>query len=262
MKLVYRLLVMGFQKNYAARLAMVLYIIISVWQTLLGVGVWMVARVGHLKTDVSDSTLLTYFVLITLFQAFVWSGISRRVGKQDIRMGALSVWLLKPVPYYLGIFLEEVSWRVLRSLITVPVFLLLFFLFRSQMAVSWQWFAVSLLFFPLGYLLIFLVQFLVGVSAFWLGNVDELSEVAEILMIFFSGVGIPLFFLPPALQTVSAWTPFSYALYTPTLVAMGQLTVGEIFRYLVISLIWIVMLGVIAARAWKLGLRRYGAEGT
>ncbi len=241
---------------------MMLYMIISVLQTLLGIGVWMVARIGPLKTDISTSTLLTYFVLITLFQAFVWSGISRRVGQQDIRKGSLSVWLLKPVPYYLTIFVEEVSWRIIRSFITVPVFLLLFTLFRSQMIVDWQWFVFSLLLFPLGYLIIFLVQFLVGISAFWLGNVGELSEVTEILMIFFSGVGIPLFFLPPVLKMITTWLPFSYALYEPTMIAMGQMSGWEIFRYIAVSLTWVVALAVVASQVWKFGLRKYGAEGS
>lgn len=261
MRLVSRLIYMGFQKSFAARLAMSLFLVLSVVQTLLSIGVWLVAVKSPLRNSTSEVTLLTYFVLIVLFQAFVWSGISRRVGDQDIRKGSLSLWLLKPVSYYLVVFLEEVSWRVLRSFITVPVFMILFLIFRERLSIDWHWFGVALLLFPLGYLILFLIQFIVGALSFWFEQIDEFSELVEVLMLFFSGVGIPVFMFPPLLKAIAGWLPFSYALFFPTMVAMGQMDSQAILRYVIIAILWISGLSVLLYQVWRLGMQKFGAEG-
>ncbi len=261
MGLIIRLIYMGFQKSFAARLAMSLYLFLSVIQTLLAIGVWLVAAQTPLRNSTSERTLLTYFILIVLFQAFVWSGISRRVGDQDIRMGKLSLWLLKPVSYYQVVFLEEVAWRVLRSLITVPIFFIFFLIFQERLSINWHWFSGGLLLFPLGYLILFLIQFIVGALSFWFEQIDEFSELIEVLMLFFSGVGIPVFLFPPLLQTISGWLPFSYALFFPTMVAMGQMDSQAILKYFIIATLWISGLSLLLHQVWRLGMHKFGAEG-
>lgn len=261
MKLYGRLIFMGLQKTLAARAAVLLYLFLSVLQTLLAIGVWLVAQRSMLKSATSERTLLTYFTFIILFQAFVWSGISRRVGQIDIRKGQLSLWLLKPVSYHIVIFLEEISWRIIRSLITIPVFLFFLILFRDTISFSWSWFFFSLLFFPLGYMIYFLVQFISGALAFWLEDIEEFTELIEVLMILFSGVGIPIFLFPPLLQLISKLLPFQYTLYFPTIIALGMVSLPEILSYVLIALTWIFGLALLLRVVWKQGLYKYSAEG-
>lgn len=261
MKLIGRLLYMGLQKQFAARAAMFLYLIFSVAQTLLAMGVWVIAQQQNLKGGASANTLVTYFVLITLFIAFIWSGTANRVGSQDIRKGKLGMWLLKPVPYFLTIILDEVAWRVLRVMITIPVFIILGYIFRDYLQIDVRWFLFSLLFFPLGYLVFFLVQFITGALAFWWDYIDEFIELVEVLMILFSGAGIPLFLLPPIMEKISFLLPFRYVLFTPTYIAMGKLDSGEIVKFIFILFGWIFILIMALRIIWRRGLMRYSAEG-
>lgn len=241
---------------------MALYLLLSVCQTILGLGIWMVAqRTSLLRTNVSSSFIISYFVYVLLFQAFVWSGVSRRIGQIDIRRGQLSLWLLKPCSYFVSLFLEETSWRILRSLMTVPIFIFFFYLFRSILLFDMTWFFISLLFFPFGYVIYFLTQSIVGVLAFWFEDIEEYIEVVDIFMVLFSGVGIPILFFPQFFQIISSFLPFQYVLYMPTMIALNKVAIGAILHYMLTLFLWIAVLGALLFMLWKKGLKRYTGEG-
>lgn len=82
-----------------------------------------------------------------------------------------------------------------------------------------------------------------------------------ILLTFFAGSLFPLDIFPTPIYLFLKLLPFSYLLYTPMKIYLGQMSLSQIFIALSVSLAWLVFLFFIVNALWKKGLRLYAAEG-
>src|SRR3972149_2085577 len=74
---------------------------------------------------------------------------------------------------------------------------------------------------------------------------------------FFAGGLFPLDILPKFIFSAFQLLPFTYLLYFPIKVYLGQLTIMEIFNGIMISLVWTVVLYGFVQYVWKKGLLVY-----
>ena len=79
-----------------------------------------------------------------------------------------------------------------------------------------------------------LCQMLIGLSAFWLREVDPLYWLWEKCLFVFGGLLFPLTMYPETAKAIALWTPFPYIL--------GQRTFGGLFVWIGIAsiLLWII----------------------
>jgi ABC-2 type transport system permease protein len=176
-----------------------------------------------------------------------------------IRQGTLSGWLLRPVaPMWWNLAETLAAWP-LRMLVLSPVLVIL---------VAWR---PELLFVPtlenflygmlstfLGLLLVFEVQCIFGMLAFWLDQTLGLYQAWFMVWGVLSGYLVPAALLPKAIQDISIYLPFRSTLGAPIEVLLGSTAPGPV---LLTQVGWLIILGVGAAGLWKVGLRRYGAFG-
>jgi len=67
--------------------------------------------------------------------------------------------------------------------------------------------------------------------------------------------------LPKAIYSIFVLLPFTYTLYFPLRIYLGQASWSEIGLGLVVSLVWIGILYKITQLVWRRGLRVYTAVG-
>ena len=115
------------------------------------------------------------------------------------------------------------------------------------------------------FLIGFLLETLIGLTAFWFLEVNSLIFIFMMLNYFLSGHMIPLDYIsahmPDSVQTLLRVLPFQYLAYFPATVMLNRYTHEQLFWNLAVGGAWVVGLAVLNRVVFNLGLRRYSAFG-
>ena len=210
----------------------------------------------------SVKSLVTYYVIMAVVSTGFVSHCSRHV-RTEIQSGFLSRRLTVPFPYFNLILMAEFSYKCLSTIISAAALILLYIFAYDYLIVPDSWlrwlaFLISIFFtFAISHLL----EFLIGLATFWIGDTKSLSTIEEIVNAIFSGRLAPLLFLPPVLQSVAGVLPFKYLAFVPAEIFVGQIAMADIPRVLGIGLLWVVSLGTLIAILWRRGLKNYDGFG-
>lgn len=109
----------------------------------------------------------------------------------------------------------------------------------------------------LGFLIKFLIHYLVALLAFFTMNMTGLLWAEIALVNLLSGALIPLAFFPDWLQRVLAFLPFQGIVTTPVSIYLGRAGVLA----LVVQLVWVVVLVVLAKLLWRPSIRALDIQG-
>ena len=165
----------------------------------------------------------------------------------DIREGTIANYLIKPVDvgtYYMfssmGLFLFNTT------VITIPTFLLLAFVFKVHFVLG-----PGLLLFPislfLAFLIIFHIDYFVGLFGFYTESVWGLSTTKEIIITVFSGALIPLQFFPDTLQKILLRLPFQAIFHTPISMITHPDQGWDVFvSMLAVQIFWVIVMFISA----------------
>ncbi|MNN70994.1 hypothetical protein D3C81_1868910 [compost metagenome] len=117
----------------------------------------------------------------------------------------------------------------------------------------------------LGFLMTFLVNYCIGLTAFWLTNADGVRGMFHLLRNISAGVLVPLTFFSQPIQQVLLYLPFQYMQYVPARVFIGHyelagmlLTIPQIVA---IQAVAVLLMWGITAVLIKLGHRRFSGVG-
>jgi len=181
---------------------------------------------------------------------------------QEIRSGALSLRLLRPVHPFFAYSAQHMAAIPLRALIALPVAGVLLWTTGSSRVASDP---VVVLLIPVilacAWLLTFLQQTILGTLAMVM---DRSIAVWEIWMGFFavmSGYLVPLELMPHWISAAADWMPFRYMLGFPVQAMIGMLDRAAVLRGLAAQVGMVVALWVTSAAVWRAGLRRFEAFG-
>lgn len=180
----------------------------------------------------------------------------------DIRSGALSAQLLRPVDPLLVKLVPMLAAVPLRVAVLVPL-LATCVAFRPGL-LAWPGLAAFLLFLwatAMAWLLTVLVQTLFAALAFVLDKTDGLFGVYLAVWGLLSGYVAPMAMYPETAASVLRWLPFRGTLAVPVELLAGVLPAERAGPDLLAQAAWVAVLGVAARLAWRAGLRRYGAFG-
>lgn len=208
------------------------------------------------------SQMLTYYLGVALISAVATAHCDWDVAK-DIQTGELSLYLVRPLPYVLHQFLSNVAWKILKGLMIAPFLLLAFFLFRPFLAfhLSLSGWLVFLLSAVLAYLLYFFNAVIFGLFTFWVEEVGSFIEFNELVRSLFSGMAIPLSFLPGVFLTIGQILPYRYLYDFPLQIFTGRLAAGEILSGLAFQIFWLLVFLMVFRYLWRQGVARYSAFG-
>jgi ABC-2 type transport system permease protein len=129
--------------------------------------------------------------------------------------------MLRPMSHRFFAFSQKIGHRALGFFVEfLPVFLLFVLVFRIRLVPARPlWFLISL---SLGFIMMFLVNYCVGITGFWLTRAEGLRRIFLLFRDILAGSFIPLVFFPGFLQKLFFFLPFQFISYVPVRVFLGR----------------------------------------
>lgn len=223
---------------------------------------WAVFSVRNEVFGYDQTKLLTYILASSIIAGIVFSTKTQDIGS-EINQGDLSNLLLKPMGVFNYWIARDIGDKLLNIVFSViEIFLLILILkpplfFQRDLTILF-FLVISLL---LSAMLYFFISLLISFLGFWTPDVWGPRFLFFIILEFFAGGLFPLDMLPPLFYKIIKLFPFSYLLFFPLKIYLGQLAIFDILTGLTISVIWIWILYLVVKKVWLKGLTIYGAYG-
>lgn len=180
----------------------------------------------------------------------------------EVRTGALSQRLLRPLHPIYAYAAENVASIPIRAVIALPVGLGALLLTQAEHVARggllWAMVPIALLG---AWLITFLAHVIVGALSMWMHQSIKLMDVWNAGFFVFSGYLVPIALFPAWLREFPHWMPFEYQLGFPVELLTGALSPRAALMGLGAQWTWVAVLFVVAMVVWRRGIRRYGAFG-
>lgn len=217
---------------------------------------------GSQNLDMSIREMIAYYLFVLFVDNMTCDNLIWKI-PQAIQYGDLNKYLMKPAKFRIYMLCSEISQNaVFFVTIGLPI-LILMFLFRSRLGIAFS--MVNFFFFVaaliIGYIINFLLNYLVCMLAFYMTDVSSLCMSLDMLKGLLTGKTIPISLVPKALYGVLIVSPFQFICYFPIMVLLNHYTVTQMISQVLLGLFWIVVLYAASEIAWRLGLKRYSAVG-
>src|ERR1700756_1630108 len=209
------------------------------------------------------AAVVYYFLLVLVLDSLITPGDDEWQVAADIRDGQMNAFLVKPMNYLVYRMALFVSNRLLYSLVTLPVVILVFVVFRNYLVwpSSWTTWILTIVSVFLAASLQFLIAYSVAMLAFWMLEISTVVFIIYSFEYFLSGHMFPLAFMPDRIQGILRLSPFPYEVYFPISIFMEQAKGAEIWQGMLIQTCWVLLIYLGASALWRAGLRKYQAVG-
>ncbi len=180
----------------------------------------------------------------------------------QIRTGDIVVHFFRPYNY--------TGWSLTSSLgfvagnmitITLPSLITIFLVFHAPLPPLLN----IVLFVPAliqAYLLSFLIDFAVGITAFHTESIWGVSASKESIVLFLSGGLVPLAFFPEQVKNLLLWLPFASMFNTPIALLASAITdLGQIGFRLALQTVWVVALWLVVRWYYNSSVKRLTVAG-
>jgi len=229
---------------------------------LVMLAVWLavVAEAGPL-TGWGQSDFISYYVGAMLVYQLTGAWVLWD-WDDDIRLGTLSLKLLKPLDPWHHFVSDTLGWKLFAVVVFVPLI--------SAVAML-----SPVIQFPLTplRLVLFALACLGGLSisltmatafamiSFWSTQSANAYSLVYGIGQFMSGWIAPLALFPAGVRQIADWLPFRSTLSFPLEILLGRASPDDMVFGFALTLAWIAIFLVIYRVLWRLGLRRYEAVG-
>jgi len=105
----------------------------------------------------------------------------------------------------------------------------------------------------------FLIQYTIGLLAFWTERASALEELWFLVYLFLSGLVAPLEVFPPLVRSIALWTPFPYMVHFPASVLVGLPV--DWGQALLVMAGWGIAFFLLNRWLWRQGLKQYSGMG-
>lgn len=252
------------QRTIVYRARMVVWLLIDTLHFIIFPFIWLaIFGERQMIAGFTRADIITYYIAIAFVSLIANAHINRRI-KIDIMEGDMNAYLVKPIRYYFYCISQECGYKLIAVPLFVVLLIIAYFIFPDYIVLPAKiatiiFFIVSLI---MSYAISSLLEFIIGVATFWLGETTALLHAKQILENMFNGKIAPLSFFPTLLQSVAAILPFQYVAYIPAQILLERITPDKIIQHMASAVIWIIALSGIAWILWHKGIRAYeGTEG-
>lgn len=210
----------------------------------------------------SQSMILTYIILSNIVRTISLGTTTMEIGS-IINQGDLSNFLIRPLSFFRYYMARDAGDKLLNLSFCVVEIALMIIILKPEIFLQTN--PVTLLLalcaMVMGMILYFFFSLTLGFVGFWAPDVWAPRFISFVVTEFFAGGLFPIDILPTPLFILSQSLPFSYFIYFPLKVYLGQLTAPMILQGFTIGLAWMFGFWFIAQVVWKRGLRVYTAQG-
>lgn len=206
--------------------------------------------------------MLTYILLITFLNGVVLSTQTFRVA-EEINTGTLSNFLIKPISYFGYVLSRDVSDKIINTFFSVFEIIFLYLLLRPPifLQTSFFWLGLFAVTCVLAAFLFFEIGMILSLIGFWSRETWAPRFIFFILVTFLAGTYFPLDIMPKPIFDFIQLLPFTYLVFFPLKIYLGQMEAAFLLKGFLIMSLWIISLTLTAGYFWRKGLKVYTAEG-
>ena len=197
---------------------------------------------------------LNYVMLARIFHDGAYATSMLREFGGMMREGGIQIALLRPLDFQASLYVQKLALLGLNVVMRFPLAFVAWLLFGLQLPadpVVWVAAAVSLL---LGCTVMFGFDWILACAAFYTTDAWGLATARQGLVLFFSGMLLPLAIMPEWLRTIASILPFSQAVYLPVSILSGLTPLAELPRLWLLQLSYLVVLLVLSRLVFRLSL--------
>jgi ABC-2 type transport system permease protein len=263
LKIYQRLWQVNWAEQWQYRANLVMYLLYWLVSPVVYLAVWTtIARSNGSVGGLTVNDFVIYYMTLLIVDQLT-SEITIHLLAYKIQDGTLSGELIRPIhPILTNTLMNNLAFKALTIMALVPVWIVLWFLFRPDYsAVSLPNILLALPAILLGFSTSFLLGACLTCVAFWTTRVFALSEFYWALAVLFSGQFVPLQLMPKLIQQVANYLPFAVFKYVPIQIILGRLSVSEIIRAYVVGIIWLGIAILLFNWIWREGVKKFSAVG-
>lgn len=228
---------------------------------LVGLLVWLsISSTQTLKFTQSD--LILYFIFVMIVEVMVGAWGSWFISEQ-INTGAFSKYLLKPTSVFTEYLSQNLCEKIFKLSFLSIVILFLISSFSQNLNFSFNLINTFLFFISLllAIFLTFVLDMVLGLSAFWFHEIDFFKNWIGLANQLFSGKLIPIVFLPGVLFNISIFLPFRYFISFPVEVLLNKITPIEILYGFLTQIFWVAVFFGLYKLIYIKGIKLYQGYG-
>ncbi|TMC71599.1 MAG: hypothetical protein E6J13_07030 [Chloroflexi bacterium] len=215
------------------------------------------------RTDVGAFPLEQLVTYLTIANLQIWV-INPQLAwdvSQRVREGQIAVDLARPVPFPGQMIAQHVGGTIgVLPLVAIalPAAFIAGSLRPPASVESGVFYLASVV---LAYGVMALMGLLLGFVAFWTLETTGMVAIFRFANLFFAGGLVPLAFFPAPLRTVAEALPFQTQAFIPVSLYLGRIQGTDAFRALGLQLLWLVLLGAVAAAVWRRAVTKIVVQG-
>jgi len=248
--------------QFQYRVANLLYMIGMIAEPVIYLVVWStVAQTqGGSVAGYTAGEFAAYYIVWTLVRnmnvvltPYAW--------EHFIKQGRLSSELLRPINPFHSSLSYFIGWKVVVIALWLPMAAVLTLIFRPTLQPALWQIAAFMVALWTGFLVRFVLLWLLGLVTFWTTRVSAIFEVYFTAELLLSGRFVPLALLPSWAQQLADLLPFQWAFGFPIELLLGRLTPRETLIGFANQLFWCLVGLGLTALIWRSALRRFSAVG-
>jgi ABC-2 type transport system permease protein len=240
------------------RLRTLVWFLVGSVNTAIVLVYWWATVLASGNTNFSLPEITGYYILLFTFATVLCCHVEEDIAYLDVYKGEIHGYILRPYPYLLLKFHQEIVWRLLGGVWAFVLFLLLsaggLSLSISNDPRIWILTLISCL---LGVGVSFFLQCIIGLISFWLTSIRGLLDLTDILGIVLAGFIVPLTMLPEPLKTIAYASPYASVVFTPVTILSQSPTNQEIYQLLALQVFWFIVLSLAAQKIFRAGIKHY-----
>jgi ABC-2 type transport system permease protein len=258
-----RLWQVNWAEQWQYRANLIMYLLYWLVSPIIYLAVWTSIAGAHGSVDgLTRNDFVTYYMTLLIVDQLT-SEITIHIFAYKIQDGTLSGELIRPIhPILTNALVNNIAFKALTMLVMIPVWLVLWLLFRPDFtSVNWHTVVQAIPFVILGFGTSFLLGAALTCVGFWTTRVWSLTEFYWSLAALFSGQFVPLVLMPRLVQDLARYLPFPMFRYYPIQIILGRLPPAETSAALLSGLFWLALAFVLFQLAWRSGVKRFSAVG-
>ena len=212
----------------------------------------------------TSADFVAYFLGVLIVRNLTGNWVAWQMA-EEIRMGILSMRLLRPIHPFIAFAASHAAALPFRSLIALPIAMILL-LSSGASALTTEPVQLALLVpsIALAWLITFGIMFALGSIAFWITQPFGIVNFYFGLWSLMSGYLMPMDIMRtkfPLVADIAESLPFYYTLGAPVELVTKHLTTEQLVRLLGLQTAWAAITVVIALLVWRRGVRHFEAVG-
>ena len=231
---------------------------------LAQVFVWRAVYSGHpMVAGLTLEQMLTYFGTVAVISSLIMDFADWNLSML-VSTGRFLTFALRPVHHRFFALSQKIGHRSLGLVFEVlPLWLIFTLVFRIRLLPAAAGWALASL--ALGFLMMFLVNYSVGILSFWLTRTDGVRALFRLFRDIMAGSLLPLSLFPLPIQKVMFFLPFQFISYVPVRVFLGRYELAGMSPALPVIVgvqaVAVMVMWMLSGLLFRLGVRRYTGVG-